>query len=62
MKKILLSIIIVSTIIIGYTPLNVGAETITNINVLEMRSENIKYENGTYEVKNKTLKVDSDRT
>lgn len=62
MKKSLLSLIIASSIIIGYIPVNVGAETITNINVLEMGNENIKYENGTYKVKNKTLKEDSDKT
>ena len=61
MKKSILSLIIATSIITGYIPTSVGAETINNINILEEKSSDIKYKNGSYIVKNKTLKEDSDK-
>ncbi|MEN8078179.1 NEAT domain-containing protein [Clostridioides difficile] len=61
MKKSILSLIIATSIITGYIPTSVEAETINNINILEEKNSDIKYKNGSYIVKNKTLKEDSDK-
>lgn len=63
MKKRIISIVLVASIIISYMPIQVRAMNFSNGNSsynLESASISKKYKPGKYEVKNNTFKIDSD--
>lgn len=63
MKKRIISIVLVASIIISYMPIQVRAMNFSNGNSsynLEWASISKKYKPGKYEVKNDTFKIDSD--
>lgn len=61
MKKKIVLLIMATTILSSYIPVQARAETMSIVDVVKENDQKIKYENGIYNVKNKVFKIDEDK-